>query len=139
MVVLQASTPPYICIVILKKRNVMKSVVNYLVAGAFLLVSTVGFANGPAKSEVEKKLVKVELDPVFVKKGEKLMLNLLNLSQGTVILKIYDSQDRLVYNESIDGKVVVEKAFNFERAFEDEYTIVVVDKFGTYKETMAVK
>ena len=117
----------------------MKSVVNYLVAGAFLLVSTVGFANGPAKSEVEKKLVKVELDPVFVKKGDKLMMNLLNISQGMVILKVYDSQDRLVYNESIDGKLVVEKAFNFERAFEDEYTIVVVDKFGTYKETMAVK
>ena len=117
----------------------MKSIVNYLVAGAFLLVATVGVANGPAKSEVEKKLVNVELDPVFVKKGEKLMMNLLNISQGTVVLKVYDSKDRLVYNESIDGKLVVEKAFNFEKAFEDEYTIVVVDKFGTYKETMAVR
>jgi hypothetical protein len=139
MVVFQATVPPYICTVILKKRNVMKSVVNYLVAGAFLLVSTIGFANGPAKSEVEKKLVKVELDPVFVKKGEKLMMNLLNISQGTVLLKVYDSQERLVYSETIDGELVVEKAFNFERAFEDEYTIVIVDKFGTYKETMAVK
>ena len=139
MVVFWAIVAPYICTVILKKRNVMKSVVNYVVAGAFLLVSTVGVANGPAKSEVEKKLVNVELDPVFVKKGEKLMMNLLNISQGTVILKVYDSKDRLVYNESIDGKLVVEKAFNFERAFEDEYTIVVVDKFGTYKETMAVR
>ncbi|MEZ4811721.1 MAG: hypothetical protein R2819_15275 [Allomuricauda sp.] len=117
----------------------MKSVLNYVTVAAFLLVSTIGFANGPAKSEVEKKLIKVELDPVFVKKGDKLLLNLLNLSQGKVILKVYDSQDRLVFSESIEGKLVVEKAFNFERAYEDEYRVVVVDKLGTYTETVEVK
>lgn len=117
----------------------MKSVLNYVVASAFLFASTIGVANGPEKNGVEKKLVKIELDPVFVKKGEKLMMNLLNVSQGDVILKVYDSQNRLVYSESIEGELVVEKAFNFEKAFEDEYTIVVVDKFGTYKETMAVR
>lgn len=126
----------------------MKSVLNYVTVAAFLLSSSMGFANGSentfgkkgiAKSEVEKKLIEVELDPVFVKKGEKLFLNLLNLTQGKVVLKVYDSQDRLVYNESIDGEMVIEKAFNFERAFEDEYTLVVVDKLGTYTETIAVK
>lgn len=117
----------------------MKSVLNYVTVAAFLLVSTMGIANGPAKSEVEKKLIKVELDPVFVKKGDKLLLNLLNPSQGKVILKVYDSQDRLVFNQSIEGKLVVEKAFNFERAFEDEYKVVVVDKLGTYSETVEVK
>lgn len=126
----------------------MKSVLNYVTVAAFLLVSTVGFANGSegtfgkrgiAKSEVEKKLIEVKLDPVFIKRGEKMFMNLLNLSQGRVILKVYDSQDRLIYNESIEGEMVVEKAFNFEKAFEDEYTIVVVDKLGTYKETISVK
>lgn len=126
----------------------MKSVLNYVTVAAFLLVSTIGFANGPestfgkkniAKSEVEKKLITIELDPVFIKKGEKVFMNLLNLTQGLVIVKVYDSQDRLVYNESIDGAMVVEKAFNFEKAFEDEYTIVVVDRLGTYKETLEVR
>ncbi|MEO9511188.1 MAG: hypothetical protein ABJN84_14645 [Flavobacteriaceae bacterium] len=126
----------------------MRSVLNYVTVAAFLLTASIGFANGSkesfgkngkAKSEVEKKLITIELDPVFIKKGEKMFMNLLNLSQGVVVLKVYDSQDRLIYNESIDGKMVVEKAFNFEKAFEDEYTIVVVDKYGTYEETIEVK
>lgn len=126
----------------------MKSVLNYVTVAAFLFASSIGFANGPAstfgkkgiaKSEVEKNLIDITLDPVFVKKGEKIYMNLLNLTQGKVLLKVYDSQDRLVYSESIDGEVVVEKAFNFEKAFEDEYTVVVVDKFGTYTETIEVK
>lgn len=116
----------------------MKSVFNYVTVAA-LLVGTMGFANGPAKSEVERKLITVELDPVFVKKGDKLLVNLLNLSQDKVVLKIYDSQNRLVYNESIQGELIVEKAFNFEKAYEDDYTLVVTDGTGTYKTTMEVK
>ncbi|RYC50130.1 hypothetical protein [Flagellimonas olearia] len=126
----------------------MKTVERYIVAVMFLFATTIGLANasnitldkkGNAKSEVELKLVNVKVEPVFVKKGGKLMMNLLNLSQEKVTVKVYDSQKRLVYNETIDGKVVVEKAFNFEKAFEDKYTVVVVDKLGTYTETMVVK
>ncbi|MCB0373256.1 MAG: hypothetical protein KDD31_09630 [Muricauda sp.] len=126
----------------------MKSTVKNLAVVAAVLVSTIGLANteaadfgkkGAAKYEVEKNLVKVNLDPVFIKKGQKVMMNLLNVSKGKVLLKVYDSQNRLVFNESIDGDIVVEKAFNFEKAYEDKYTIVVVDKFGTYKETMEVR
>lgn len=126
----------------------MKTVERYIVAVMFLFATTIGLAStsnisldrkGNAKSEVELKLVNVKVEPVFVKKGGKLMMNLLNLSQEKVTVKVYDSQKRLVYNETIDGKVVVEKAFNFEKAFEDKYTVVVVDKLGTYTETMVVK
>lgn len=125
----------------------MKVVKNLTVA-AVLLISAIGMANGTtadfgkktvAKYEVEKNLMKVNLDPVFVKKGRKIMMNLLNVSQGTVLLKVYDSEDRLVFDQVINGDIVVEKAFNFEKAFKDEYTIVVVDKFGTYKKTMEVR
>ncbi len=125
----------------------MKVVKNLTVAAA-LFISAIGMANTDAadfgkktvaKYEVEKNLVKVNLDPVFVKKGQKVMMNLLNISQGKVLLKVYDNKNRLVFDQAIDGDVVVEKAFNFEKAFEGEYTIVVVDKFGTYKETMEVR
>lgn len=116
----------------------MKSVLNYVTVAAFLL-GTLGFANGPAKSEVEKNLISIELDPVFIKKGDKLLVNLLNPSQEKVTLKVYDSQNRVVFSESIKGELVVEKAFNFEKAFEDEYTLVVVDESGTYRETIEVK
>jgi len=124
----------------------MKSIVKNLTVAAVLFASAVGMANvstlgknGIAKYEVEKNLVKVNLDPVFVKKGQKVMINLLNVSKGKVLLKVYDSHNRVIFDEAIDGDIVVEKAFNFEKAFEDKYTIVVVDKFGTYKETMVVR
>ena len=125
----------------------MKVVKNLTVAAA-LLISAIGMANTEAtdfgkktvaKYEVEKNLVKVNLDPVFVKKGQKIMMNLLNVSQGKVLLKVYDSEERLVFDEAIDGDIVVEKSFNFEKAFKDEYPIVVVDKFGTYKKKMVVR
>ncbi|WP_420399012.1 hypothetical protein [Flagellimonas sp.] len=116
----------------------MKSVLNYVTVAAFLL-GTMGYANGPAKSEVEKNLINIELDPVFVKKGDKLFVNLLNLSQEKVTLKVYDSQNRLVFKETVSGELVVEKAFNFEKAFKDSYTVVVVDESGTFKETISVK
>ncbi|PRX53169.1 hypothetical protein [Flagellimonas meridianipacifica] len=126
----------------------MKSILKSFTVAGFLMISVMGLANGPAsrfgkkgtaKAEVEKSLIEVTLDPVFVKKGDKLMLNLLNLTQGIVLLEVYDSENRLVYSEKIEGEVVVEKAFNFEKAYEDEYTVVVVDKLGTYKETMNIK
>ncbi|TAI46610.1 hypothetical protein [Flagellimonas allohymeniacidonis] len=117
----------------------MKSVLKTITVAAVLFAGAVGFANGPAKSEVEKKLVTVELDPVFVKKGDTLLINLLNLSQENVTLKVYDSEGRLVFSEKIEGEVVVEKAFNFEKAYEDEYTVIVADASGTYKEKVSVR
>ena len=126
----------------------MKSIFKSFTVAGFLMVSLIGFANGPAtkfgkkgiaKAEVEKSLIDVTLDPVFVKKGDKLLLNLLNLTQGTVLLQVVDSENRIVYSETIEGEVVIEKAFNFEKAFEDEYTVVVVDKLGTYTRTMKIK
>ncbi|SDR08520.1 hypothetical protein [Flagellimonas zhangzhouensis] len=125
----------------------MKVVKNLTVAAA-LLISAIAAANVNsaefgkkvvAKYEVEKNLVKVNLDPVFVKKGQKVMMNLLNVSQGKVLLKVYDADKRLVFDEAIEGDIVVEKAFNFEKAFKGKYTIVVVDKFGTYTDEVVVR
>ncbi len=126
----------------------MKSILKSFTVAGLMIVTATGFANGPAKklgkkggfkAEVENNIIDVAFDPVFVKKGDKLLLNLLNVTQGTVLLKVYDSENRLVYSESIEGEMVIEKAFNFERAYEDEYTVVVVDKLGTYKETMEIR
>ncbi|NKI33456.1 hypothetical protein [Croceivirga thetidis] len=92
-----------------------------------------------AKSEVEKNLLTIESDPTFKKKGDKVLMNLLNLSQGKVILKVVDSEGRELFKEVIDGDLIVEKAFNFNNAFDDEYTIIVVDHNGTYKTTVKKK
>jgi hypothetical protein len=45
----------------------------------------------------------------------------------------------LVFKETVKGELVIEKVFNFDRAFEDSYTVVVVDNNQTFKEVIEVK
>lgn len=117
----------------------MKSIMRNALVVAFMFATVAGVANGPKKNEVVKELIKVEADPVFTKKGNKLFLNLLNLDQDKVTIKIIDSEGRVVFMETLKGDLVIEKAFNFENAFENEYTVLVVDNNETFKEIVEVK
>lgn len=117
----------------------MKTIAKILVLVAVLMGGPVALANGPVKNGMEKKIIHFDMEPIFVKRGQVVLMNLLNTSQGKVSLKVYDSQRRLVFNQTVEGKLVVEKAFNFERAYEDQYTIVVSDIHGTYREVVEVK
>jgi len=76
--------------------------------------------------------------PVFRKKEDKIFLNLLNLDGNDVDIKILDSDHRTIYAETIKDETIVEKAFNFEDAFEDTYTIIVKDKEDSYYEYVTV-
>jgi hypothetical protein len=113
----------------------MKAILKNSVAAAILLSSTLSVANGPeksfnkkviAKSEVEKNIITLESDPTFKRKGDKVLVNLLNLTEGKVILKVVDSNERVVFKEEVEGALVVEKAFDFSKAYSDEYTVIVV-------------
>ncbi|MBT8186255.1 MAG: hypothetical protein HKP38_03480 [Croceitalea sp.] len=123
----------------------MKSILNKTTVAALMFVTMAGFANGPKNSlgkkvnEVETSFSKFSADPVFSKKGNKIFLNILNLDQEKVTIRVYDSANRLVYKETLKGELIVEKVFNFESAFEDDYTIVVVDNNQTFKEVIEVK
>ena len=123
----------------------MTSILKNTLVAALMFTTVVSLANGPESTfgkkafEVEKNLITVELDPVFKKKGQKLFMNLLNLDQEKVTIKVIDSEGRVIFKEVIEGDVVVEKAFNFEKAYEDNYTIVVIDNDKTFKEKVAVK
>ena len=117
----------------------MKSIMRNALVVAFMFATVAGVANGPKKSEVVKELIKVEADPVFKKKGNTLFLNLLNLDQEKVTIKIMDNEGRVVFMETLKGDLVIEKAFNFENAYENEYTVFVVDNNETFKETVEVK
>ncbi len=123
----------------------MTSILKNTLVAALMFTTVVSLANGPESTfgkkalEVEKNLISVELDPVFKKKGQKLFVNLLNLDQEKVTIKVIDSEGRIVFKEVIEGDVVVEKAFNFEQAFEDNYTVVIIDNDKTFKEKVAVK
>ncbi|OQD41797.1 hypothetical protein [Croceivirga radicis] len=123
----------------------MKAILKNAVAVALLFVTVATMANGPEKTfgkkvnEVEKNIMAVELDPIFKKKGDKLLVSLLNLEQKDVTIRIYDNEGRVVYKEILEGKLVIEKAFNFENAFENDYTVVVTENKKSFKETVEIK
>ncbi|MDT0606914.1 hypothetical protein [Croceitalea rosinachiae] len=123
----------------------MTSILKNTLVAALMFTTVVSLANGPESTfgkktlEVEKNLISVKLDPVFKKKGQKLFVNLLNLDQEKVTIKVIDSEGRIVFKEVIEGDIVVEKAFNFEKAYEGNYTVVIIDNDKTFKEKVAVK
>ncbi|MEA1787541.1 hypothetical protein U1E44_15675 [Arenibacter sp. GZD96] len=93
-----------------------------------------------AVNDADLKVVsrKENAKPVFRTKGEVIFLNLLNLEQKEVSIKVYDSSYRLLYSEVVADKLLVEKAFNFESAKKDSYTVVVKDKTNTYYKDIVV-
>lgn len=76
--------------------------------------------------------------PVFRQKEDRLFLNLLNLDGNEVDIKVIDSSNRVVFKETVKNKVTVEKAFNFEGAYEDTYTVIVKDDKQLYYEYVSV-
>ena len=91
-----------------------------------------------SKSDVRIVEKDEKLKPVFRKKGNKLFLNLLNLKESDVEIKVLDSSNRVLFQEVIKGEMVVEKAINFEKAFDDSYTVVVKNGSETYYENVLV-
>jgi hypothetical protein len=77
--------------------------------------------------------------PVFVREGGKLRMNLLNLEGNAVSLNVLDGENRTLFSQNVEGKTVVEKAFNFENALKDSYTIMVKNGKDTFYETVVVE
>ena len=77
--------------------------------------------------------------PVFRKENGMVYLNLLNLNKKDVKIEVFDSNDRLVFSEKRENEMIIEKAFNFSKAYEDSYTIVVRDSNNIYFEGITVK
>ena len=77
--------------------------------------------------------------PVFTARASKVYLNMLNLKQDTVTIKIFDSSNRLVFEETISEQLNLTKVFNFEKAVQDDYTIVVEDNSDTFIKGISVQ
>ena len=91
------------------------------------------------ENEEVKILRRIENNkPIFRKIGAKLYLNLLNLDSKDVEIKVFDSDNRTLFSEVIENESIVTKAFNFETAIEDHYTVVVKDGENTYYEDIVV-
>ncbi len=77
--------------------------------------------------------------PVFRTLEDRVFLNLLNLDKDKVEIKVYDSFNRIVFKQDIEDEMLVEKAFNFEKAIADNYTIVVKNNNEVYSKNFVVK
>lgn len=94
--------------------------------------------------KVEKQVMSIfkrkeNAKPVFRTADRMVYLNLLNLSKEEVNIKVYDSDERLVFSEKRENEMIIEKALNFKKAYKDSYTVVVKDSENTYYENIVVK
>jgi len=82
----------------------------------------------------KKEIVK----PFFREVDSKVFLNLLNLEKKDVMIKIYDEESRLVFEEKVKKDMKVKKVFNFSNAYEGNYTISVMSGKNSYKKDFVV-
>ena len=101
----------------------MKTSRNRAIAMAALAITTATAADATPKYPVSFEIGVAK--PYFNEKGEHMVMSLLNVELSDVRIKVIDNSGRVLYREDIEGEVVIEKAFNFENAYEGEYRIVV--------------
>jgi len=87
--------------------------------------------------DVSEKIEK--LKPVFRKADDKVSLNFLNLKKEDVEIKIFDNENRVVFQELVSNEMVVQRAFDFAATRNEIYTIVVKEGNDTYYESVSVK
>lgn len=115
---------------------------------AVLLTSATAFAGGPDKlksgvvvdrSEVFRSYENIMEDPVFERRGDRVLLNMLNLDEKAVVIRLLDANGKLVFEEKSTGETIVSKSFNFTDAFKGEYTIVILDDQKRFKEVVVIE
>ncbi|WP_273273626.1 hypothetical protein [Maribacter polysiphoniae] len=89
-----------------------------------------------ANISIENKAEKNK--PVFRTTENMVYVNLLNLKKDEVEIKVYDDSDRVVFNEVFNDNDIIEKAFNFEKAYKGRYIIKVKKNDETYYEAFDV-
>lgn len=79
-----------------------------------------------------------EVKPYFRKGKGKVFINFLNLDKSSVLIKVYDAEYRLVFKETVNEEMIVEKAFNFEGAYSGSYILTLEDNGKVYSEEFVV-
>ncbi|MGI9547667.1 MAG: hypothetical protein ACR2MM_10545 [Flavobacteriaceae bacterium] len=124
----------------------MKTILKFTTATAFMFATVAGMAtetnriNAFPYSDTELEILETadKGKPIFRRKGDKVFLNMLNLQSKKVMVKVYDSNGRLLFKETFNDDLTIEKVFNFEKAFEDRYTVIVKDSDNTYSENIFI-
>ena len=76
--------------------------------------------------------------PFFRKKGDLVYVNLLNVNTDDVVIEVYDNNGEILFNEIIENSLIVGKVFNFKKAKNGNYTVIVKDKSTSYYKNIIV-
>lgn len=109
---------------------------NYLLEAENALKKITYTINVDDKVGVARR--KENAKPVFRKVDNMVYLNLLNLEGKKVEIKVVDSDNRMVFKETLENETLVEKAFNFKNAFAGNYTVIVRDSASVHYEDIVV-
>ncbi len=93
------------------------------------------------KVEDNKLIILDEVEtikPYFVETKGHVSLNFLNLDKKDVSIKVFDEENRLVFEEEVTNKMIVEKAFDFSGAFDGNYTVSLTCGENSYEEYIIV-
>ena len=117
---------------------------NSLESGTFFLsvnndlTETVYTINVTASSVAVVEVVEHN-KPVFRTENGHVYINFMNKEMETVNVRVVDENDRVVFSEKIKDTLLVEKSFNFEKAHEGNYTVIIEDNSDTYYTGYVVK
>lgn len=114
----------------------MKTIRNFAVGIALVALSAISIGDASVYA-ADSEPVKIER-PFFRTQGDRVILNLLNLDLDQVMLKVIDQNGRVLYRTVIKDELVIEKAFNFENAYEGTYRVMVISAGETYTEKIIV-
>ncbi len=126
----------------------MKKALKITAVLAFMLTTVAGMATELKSGSVQVSGVKplvLTLDdnkiikPTFRTKGKMVYMNHLNLDGKKVEIKVQDAYGNVIYETTFNETIIVEKAFNFEKAEAGRYTVIIKDGVKTYFENVLVK
>lgn len=136
---------------IIYSENIFKTMVytkkfnlNTLKIGHYFLKIEDTFRKITYTIKVEKERLfivdrKERSKPFFRRKDGKVYMNFLNLEKKKVVITVYDTNNRILFEETIMDQMLVKKIFNFKGAFSNSYTIVVQDDNDMYSEHIIVE
>jgi len=113
-----------------------------ITAIALLFATALSFANTANTVDpknTESTMIREAHEPFFRRADGKLYMNFFNQDMEKVEIKVVDSDNRVVFKETLKDQLVVEKAFNFTKAEKDSYKVIIKGSQDTYYESYVVR
>lgn len=88
--------------------------------------------------ELFREFVEYFDEPIFKREGDVVLMNFLNPDQNAILIRLINSEGKMVFEEKLSGETVISKSFNFEDSFRGEYTIVIYDGYERFEKKVSI-